>query len=159
MRLGEKSTTACVMASQRHRRQQELATTCDASRPPLSLSGDGYPTTGALAAPGVKVRAPGPAEVDTPGDAIARWRSGATKDDDKGEVRVRAATFMKGDQPHTPAAKAKAAALKTLRVVFAPPLFAPSGVAGAKDARGTEVEELMDRHRHARTALPLVVGR
>lgn len=115
--------------------------------------------TGALAAPSVKNRAPGPAEVDAPGDAITRWHTGATEDDDKGEVRARAATFLEGDQPHTPAADAHAAALETLRDAFAPPLFAPSGVAGAEDARGTVVEELTDRHRHARTALPLVVGR
>ena len=75
----------------------------------------------------------------------------------KGGVIVHAAISLEGVEPHIGAVDVKFAASEALRDGIAPPLTLPSsGVVGAGNKRGMQVEELTNRRRHAPTAFPVV---
>lgn len=124
------------MALQRHSRQGGVATApgAEAAPPSSRLAGAGAGATAAAA-------------------EERRLCSGAINIEGKGGVSAPAETFLEGVEPHIGVVDAKVALTEALRHGIAQPLFAPlSGVVGAVDAQGTEVEELTERHRHARAA-------
>jgi len=95
---------------------------------------------------------PAGAEAGTPSAAFLQF-AGASNFEGEGGVRVRAAAFLEGVAPRVEVVDVKAAATETLRDGIAPPLLAPlPGVACTGFAQGTEIVELTDRYRHARTA-------
>jgi len=80
-------------------------------------------------------------------------RAGASNFEGEGGVCVRAAASLEGVAPRIDVVDVEAAATKALCDSTAPTLLAPfTGVACTGFARGTELEELTDRYRHARTA-------
>ena len=109
--------------------------------------------------PDTKIRAPGLTGANAPGGAIIRRRSGATKFEGRGDGSVEAVAFLEGIESHMGAAGAKAAATEAPRNVIAPTLIASSGVVGTGNPQGTEVVELTDLYRHARTAFPAMEPR
>jgi len=89
--------------------------------------------------------------------AVSPDRAGAPIFEGEGGAGVRAVASLEGVAPRFEVVDAEAAAIKALRDVAAPPLFAPlPGVVCTGLARGRESEELTDRYRHARTALAAV---
>ena len=67
----------------------------------------------------------------------------------KGGVSGHAAIFLKGVEPQIGAVDVEVAASEVLRAGIAPPLTLPSsGVVGAGNMRGMQVEELTNRRRH-----------
>jgi hypothetical protein len=94
-------------------------------------------------------------EADAAPPSLLRWASacGAIYFEGTGGVSVTAAAFLEGVEPRIEAVDAGAAAVEALRDGAALPLIEPlPGVAGVGIARGTEVEEMTDRRRRARTA-------
>ncbi len=132
------------MASDGHRRERGVATASAADAAPLSFERQ---------VRGVAASKIFPAEVEL------RLRSGVIKLEGEGDVRVQTATFLEGVAPQIKVVDAKVAAVEALRDDIVLPLLAPlSGVVRAGNARGTEVEELTDRHHHARAAFSIVLG-
>ena len=137
------------MATEQHRKERGVAPASDAVAAPRSLlQRPQSPRAGA--APAEAFAAIGVGET-------LRLCSDATNLEGKGGVSVRAATFLEGDEPHIEAVYVKVAASEALRDGIAPPPFLPSsGVVGTGKTRGTQVEELTDRCRHAQTAFLMV---
>ncbi len=156
MRPGE-AYTAAAMALASHCKERGVAAASGAGAAPLSPSANGAngrgQREGATAATGAMVNGAGRGVI-TPMAVELRLCATATKFEGKGDVSVRAATFPEGVEPHIGVVDTEVAVTEALRDDIAPSLFAPSsGVAGAVNALGTEVEEQTDRHRHARAAL------
>ena len=85
--------------------------------------------------------------------ATAPDRAGASNFEGEGGVCVRAAASLEGVAPRIDVVDVEAAATKALCDSTDPTLLAPfTGVACTGFARGTELEELTDWYRHARTA-------
>jgi hypothetical protein len=145
------------MASQRHRKQRRITTAISAEPTPLSPSGRRL-WKGALMTPGTKIRAPGLTGANAPVGAIIHRRSGATEFEGSDDGSVEAVAFLEGIESHMGAAGAEAAATEAPRNVIAPTLIASSGVVGTGN-QGTEVVELTDLYRHARTAFPAMEPR